>query len=704
MKATTVYRSIFSLTLAWGLILAAAPGRAGETEEAPRSEELIVSAARVDKELLDVPMSVGVLTAGEIEKSSSVTVGELLRDVTGVKLQTSGAQGLNRVSIRGEDPHRTLILIDGQKISDQKNMDGVPILIDPSAIERVEVIKGPASVLYGSEAMGGVINIITKKGSDKPLELQASLGFNGATGGFTENLSLWGGARGFKYRLSASNSDQPELRTPEGIAENSEFEQRSVSGFLSYDISEKLSAGFSYDLFRSEIMAGSYELPNFFVDMKPWKRQKAAVFMEAKNISSWLPRLRFDAFWQTVDKYMHNHVPAAAAIIMDNYAYNEGRQLGLSLQADWALGDRHYLITGYELINDSLDSSGRTDLALSMGPALGLNSRTDSLYQGQMDTHALFAQMESTLPSDFILTYGVRQTWVKSRMDKADGVETRTMIMGGRPLGSTVSAAAVGTVAESSEAQPVFNVSLLWRGLEDLSLRAGWSQGFRVASLADRYVSSSMGGGTVLPNPELDPEYSNNWELGLRYSSGGLNLDTALFYSQARDYITSKIIDAATDTVQNINVGKARSYGLELTFSYDLDCGLTPYLSASWLRRRFDYGSFSTYNSGSPEFSGRLGLRGSHELNSELELTTDFYGRFASANEMDSYDESGGTVKKTRYQGWATANAAIGLNFGPEKRYCLNAELLNIFDKKYSLGGAIYEPGVHATVKFGVKF
>ena len=67
------------------------------------------------------------------------------------------------LSIRGEDAFRTLVMIDGQKISEHKSMSGAPILIDPTEIERIEVIKGPASVLYGSDAIGGAVNIITKE-------------------------------------------------------------------------------------------------------------------------------------------------------------------------------------------------------------------------------------------------------------------------------------------------------------------------------------------------------------------------------------------------------------------------------------------------------------------------------------------------------------------------------------------------------------
>ena len=87
-------------------------------EEPLRAGEVHVSATRVEKELQDVPMSVTVLTSKDVEKSAARTIGELLQDVPGVRIENDGSQGLKRVSIRGEDAFRTLVLIDGQKISE----------------------------------------------------------------------------------------------------------------------------------------------------------------------------------------------------------------------------------------------------------------------------------------------------------------------------------------------------------------------------------------------------------------------------------------------------------------------------------------------------------------------------------------------------------------------------------------------------------
>ena len=110
-------------------------------EDTVKAGDVYVTATRVEKELQQVPMSVTVMTAEDVQRSGARTVGELLEDVPGVQIQNDGSQGLKRVSIRGEDAFRTLVLIDGQKISEHKSMSGSPMLIDAARIERVEVIN-----------------------------------------------------------------------------------------------------------------------------------------------------------------------------------------------------------------------------------------------------------------------------------------------------------------------------------------------------------------------------------------------------------------------------------------------------------------------------------------------------------------------------------------------------------------------------------
>lgn len=674
--------------------------------ETLHTEEVRVTASRVEKELLEVPMSVSVVTKEDIKKSHARTVGELLQDVPGVQVLNSGAQGIKRVSIRGEDPNRVLILIDGQKIAENKSMDGAALLIDPAMVERVEVIKGPASVLYGSEAIGGVVNIITRKGGEKPIQGEAAVGFNGSTGGFDESLSLFGGMNGFKYRVSASNTYQPNMHSPSGEVAHSRYMQQAGSAFLSYDFSENFTLGGSYEHFYSEIMAGDKGEQNFYVDISPWKRDKGAVFAEFKNVGSFIPRIRLDGFWQKSEKNMHNHVESGSIMRMDNYAENFNEQLGGSIQVDWMLGENHYLITGYEIQNDGLDATTKTQMGVTPSARVSVATDNKYRYDGNMLSHALFAQMESKLPFDFTLTYGARQTWVQSTMGKAQGYGTsRTTIT--PPFGNPITSYSAGDInagleGTSWDSHPVFNVGLMWTGIEDFSLRASFAQGFRVPSLQDKYIISSMGGGTILPNPSLKPETSDTWELGARYAAHGWTLDGTFFYSVAQDYIAGQTVDQATKVSRYVNVNTARTHGVELAASYDLPWGLTPYASATWLKREFDFGSWKTWKSGTPEWTGRAGLRTLHALSDNVELVGDAYARFASLSEEETGTRESRTIDKVG--AWTTANAALGLRFGEEKQYSVMAEVLNIFNQEYTRDGAIWEPGVHVNVKVSVSF
>ena len=106
-----------------------------QAQETVELDEVKVTAGRVEQELLDVNMSVSVITQEEIRRSSARNVGELLEDIPGVRINNDGGQGMKRIKIRGEDAFRTLVMIDGQKVSEHKSMSGSPMLIDPSMIE-----------------------------------------------------------------------------------------------------------------------------------------------------------------------------------------------------------------------------------------------------------------------------------------------------------------------------------------------------------------------------------------------------------------------------------------------------------------------------------------------------------------------------------------------------------------------------------------
>ena len=667
-----------------------------QAQETVELDEVKVTASRVEQELMDVNMSVSVITQEEIRRSSARNVGELLEDIPGVRINNDGGQGMKRIKIRGEDAFRTLVMIDGQKVSEHKSMSGSPMLIDPSMIERIEVIKGPASVLYGSDAIGGAINIITKKGGTKPIEGEVSAGMNTSASGKNASGSIYGGIDGWKYRLSASIEDNDNLKTPKGEMENTYFTARSVSGFLSYDFTPDATVGASLDYYDLEFGSSDVNMPGFTVDVPKWTRFKAAAFGEFRNISDAFVRLRTDAFYQKSKKDMVNSVPGTTEMpdgssvpyVMQPMAYNTTDQYGFSLQTDWQLGEWNYLIAGYELSYDDLSAQSITQMTTSgIGVTMG-----NYLYDGYQMTNAVYASMETQLPSDITLTYGARYTWVHTDMDM-------TRIKGSNQI----------TDGSTSDGKLIFNAGLMWRASDNLSLRASYAQGYRAPILQELYVDTAMGQNSsyTYANPELKPETSDNFEIGVRWNSTYVSADIAAFYSEADDYIATLWNENALPKkgYQYSNVAEAKTFGIELTSSVRIaETGFEPYLTATWMRRQYQNGNgFSTYDTATPEFMLRYGVRWSG-MYAGVGLRTDIFARSQTATEYDDGIQNVTDSSSYRLGGYTTLNLTAGVDFGPKRQYSFDLGLYNIFDKGYQEQTSIYEPGRYFVAKLGARF
>lgn len=680
-----------------------------QAQETVELDEVKVTAGRVEQELMDVNMSVSVITQEEIRRSSARNVGELLEDIPGVRINNDGGQGMKRIKIRGEDAFRTLVMIDGQKVSEHKSMSGSPMLIDPSMIERIEVIKGPASVLYGSDAIGGAIHIITKKGGTKPIEGEVSAGMNTSASGKNASGSIYGGIDGWKYRLSASIEDNDNLKTPKGEMENTYFTARSVSGFLSYDFTPDATVGASLDYYDLEFGSSDVNTPGFAVDVPKWTRFKAAAFGEIKNITSSFVRLRTDIFYQKSKKDMTNTVPgvwtqgevdtfkamgfeeaflnrvgvqAGNAYVLQPHASNDMNQYGFSIQADWQIGDRNYLIAGYEISYDDLNAH-----SWNTGTNVMPMMLTDKNYDGYQMTNAVYASMETLLSANLTLTYGARYTWVKTDMDSINNK------MGTKTSG------------EGSDGKIVCNAGVLWHGTDNLTLRASYAQGYRSPILQELYIDTSMGStGTTYANPDLKPETSDNFEIGARWNSTGLSADLAIFYSTADDYIAT-LYNAQKRGYQYNNVAEAKTFGVELTSSVRIaETGFEPYLTATWMRRQYQNGNgFSTYDTATPEFMLRYGVRWSG-MYAGLGLRADAFARSQTEIEYDDGVQSATDSSSYRLGGYTTLNLTAGVDFGPKRQYSFDMGLYNIFDKGYQEQTSIYEPGRYFVAKLGARF
>jgi vitamin B12 transporter len=182
-------------------------------EDAPSTlEPVVVTATVVPTPLSQTTASVTVISRGQIEAQQAVSVTDLLRQVPGLHIDQPGARGsVSSVYLRGGDPNFTLVLIDGIRVNDPTNSRGGSFdfsTLSTDSIERIEIVRGPLSAVYGSDAMSGVINIITRQGAAKTA---GAVEMAGGRFGYIRPLGQVRGAQGaMDYAVSASYLDHGE--------------------------------------------------------------------------------------------------------------------------------------------------------------------------------------------------------------------------------------------------------------------------------------------------------------------------------------------------------------------------------------------------------------------------------------------------------------------------------------------------------------
>ena len=201
------------LTLAFATAASAqtaANPRGGATEVGP----VVVTATRIPTPELAVASSVTVITARDIAAKQEQTLPDILKDVPGLNIvQAGGPGGQTSVFMRGTNSNHVKVLVDGIDVSDPSNSNAsfdFGQFLAPD-IERVEVLRGPQSGLYGSDAIGGVINVITRSGNG-PAQFTA-----GVEGGSFDTINQSAGVSGSTGPLQSSNSMRPTRRAGKGI-------------------------------------------------------------------------------------------------------------------------------------------------------------------------------------------------------------------------------------------------------------------------------------------------------------------------------------------------------------------------------------------------------------------------------------------------------------------------------------------------------
>ncbi|MGL5514450.1 MAG: TonB-dependent receptor, partial [Sporomusa sp.] len=249
--------TLLSGALFWGL-----PGvaLAEETEEVFSMDEIVVTASRIATKITETAADVTVINRDEMEKKNMKTVTEALVQ-SGVKIEAEGggAADVSRVILNGSE--RVIILVDGRKVNWEQNSGfekGGPDLASLpslSSIERIEVVRGAASSLYGSAGVGGVVNIITRKGEEN--RIQASTEF-GSWNARRYNVQAGGKSGDTGYMVTAERSTQNNYEYKEPTTgqvvtmPNSDFTRNTASVRLDKDLGEDRTLTFYFDHLSEE--------------------------------------------------------------------------------------------------------------------------------------------------------------------------------------------------------------------------------------------------------------------------------------------------------------------------------------------------------------------------------------------------------------------------------------------------------------------
>jgi len=589
-------------------------------DEPIKVKEVVVSATKIEEAVEETTSSVLVIDRETIEAAEQEFVVDMLKDIPEINIVQNGGAGKSATVIfRGGSSTHTLVMIDGVKMKSTTTgyFDFANILLND--IERIEIVKGAQSTIYGSEAMAGVINIITKKGKG-PLKIQGSYE-QGANNTYSPSVTLSGGSNKVDFRLTGSIYETDGISAAKTGTEADGYNNDSLSARIGIRPTEKfeleLSGRYSKD--RSELDAFGADDPNYV-------QHGDHYVMSAKG------KLYLIDEWEQI---------LTLSRVSDDLEYtdpdNASRNSRITTAlhtADWQhniyLTDAYILTLGAEYREEEGENVGVFDKTVN-NTALYLNNKL------------------KLLNDRLILNAGLRYD-----DHEASGHKT-TYRVGG-----------------------VYNIRTA-----GLQLKGSYGKGFRAPTLNELYYQDSWSSG----NPNLKPEKSTSWEVGLEKEIVREKADVSLTYFDQEYKDLIQWIETPPGSWQYVpqNTAEAKVRGIEAGATVKI----TESLTAS---------SFFTYTDSEDKATGkRLQRRPLGKLN----LALDYANGPASVTVSYTY------VSKV-YESVSVGNLPSYILVDLSGSYKINKNLKvfarvdNLFNQHYEVAGGYGTPG--ASVFTGVKW
>lgn len=657
-------------------------------------EITVTTATKTEKSIDGVTASVVVINQDDIEKTGASTLGKILEKIPSVNAQFArfphpSSSSKSAISLRGVGANGTLILIDGKRLSGETESPYEMTRISASMIERIEIVKGSMSTLYGSDAIGGVINIITKKIDKNVSTLDLKYGSNGDGNAKNKNInfSTRGKVNTFRYKIYGSIDDTTPFTISKpysqvatnpstgaaipadpqhGVAGNLDVTYRDESTVknigtrLENDFTDKLTMGLDLNYF-TENRKGQYIGNAKYVNAgTPVLVKLTPIDSEDKNrrldISADLnyfinDDLSFDA------KVYRSYYKKRNYTNPINFNGPTNKKFSANVTFDtiesnlkYALNDSNFITSGLEYRKETRDSS-----------AINPNPASSEFITKVVKYKSLFIQDEIAFSDTLNATIGARYDNISNADNKV-----------------------------TFQAGIVKNLS------ENTSVRANYAQGYRAPDVAELFVvaptfkDAKRFGSEVIFGPkttayDLKPEQSQTFEISLSNRFNDLSSQVTLFNNKIKDKIELVPYGSgAAKYYTSENLEKVDIKGAEASFSYDVNDRLDLGLNATYLKTEDEStGKELTFT---PDISA--------SINANYEFTPKFSSNLMFRYIGEQYTDSTNSTKVDSYN-----LVDIAAKYEIKKNVELYGGIDNIFDEKVDtiLGsnvGAFYFTGL----------
>jgi outer membrane receptor protein involved in Fe transport len=580
--------------LAFAFTSAAAAQQPDTTRKAVPLGTVTVTATRTARTTFDTPQSIAILDSALFREKLPHSAADLFRDVAGLDASGVGPNQ-RRPEIRGLGGQRILLLQDGLRLNNarrQQDFGELPALAGISSVARVEVVRGPSSVLYGTDAIGGVVNLISRDvpaAADQRVHGEVTFRYGSAGNAQTPSGTI--AARFGRLGLSstASYRDAENYRAPSGsfgdinldksvVVNDSRVRDRAYRVAATYDFTPTHALFSRAEFYSAENAGFGYVDPSEFGPNQPLiqilypeqDHKRFTLGYRALALSTPIAnRAEVTGYVQRNERDFHINVfvpiSPTANVRTNSRNFTDLATVGGRLELAKSIGARHLLTYGADVFRDkSVNTDSSRTVVTGFGPPSARSSNTPAVPNAKFRSAGVFAQLE---------------LHVADRLTTVVGTRWQDIVAETRPT-----AGVTMPLLKSDDQTGVWSANALYRITPEINAVVSVGRGFRAPNLVERFFEGAApeGGGYQRANPSLGAETSINSDVGLRYRRGALYGEAFVF----RNEIDNAIRAVATgDSVnrqpafQSRNVSQLRLEGAEITTGVRAGSGLDASLS-----------------------------------------------------------------------------------------------------------------------------